>query len=68
MTDAVLRCPNCGARMVSVLRGGIPVRECGICSGVFLHRMDFERILGRRSPVPNAQRVVLAYEGRHRRD
>jgi Zn-finger nucleic acid-binding protein len=68
MADAVLRCPNCGTRMVSGLRGGIPVRECGICCGVFLHRVDFERILGRRTAVPNGQRAALAYEGRHRRD
>lgn len=64
MADAVLRCPNCGARMVSALRGGVPVRECGICCGVFLHRTDFERILGRRAAAPNGP----GYEGRHRRD
>lgn len=64
MADAVLRCPNCGTRMVSALRGGVPVRECGICCGVFLHRTDFERVLGRRAPVPNGP----VYEGRHRRD
>lgn len=59
MGEAVLRCPNCGARMVGLLRDGILVRECGICGGVFLGRVDFERLVSRR--------VAVAYEGRHRR-
>jgi Zn-finger nucleic acid-binding protein len=71
MTDAVLRCPKCGAGMVSFQRGGIPVEECAGCRGVFLGRRDLERLLGRGTvlaAVSKAPAMAPAYEGRHRRD
>jgi uncharacterized protein len=71
MSDAVLRCPKCGAGMVTFQRGGIVLEECARCQGVFLGRAELDRLLWR----PPAQAQVTAfghpapfsYEGRHRR-
>lgn len=69
MTDAVLQCPKCGAAMVGFQRGGVAIRECAACRGVFLGRGELDRLLGRRMPPPaNAHRMPAPYEGRHRRD
>jgi Zn-finger nucleic acid-binding protein len=71
MTDAVLQCPKCGAGMVSFQRGGVALRECAACRGVFLGRGDLDRLLGRHtSPAAsmNAHPMPAPYEGRHRRD
>jgi uncharacterized protein len=71
MTDAVLQCPKCGAGMVSFQRGGITLRECAACRGVFLGRGELDRLLGRGTPLAasmNAHPTPAAYEGRHRRD
>jgi Zn-finger nucleic acid-binding protein len=70
MTDAVLQCPKCGAGMVSFHRGGVPLRECAACRGVFLGRGELDRLLGRSANVTamNAHPIPAPYEGRHRRD
>jgi Zn-finger nucleic acid-binding protein len=56
--------------MVGFQRGGIAVKECAGCRGVFLGRRDMERLLGRRGAVAamNGQQPAPSYEGRHRRD
>lgn len=70
MTDAVLRCPKCGAGMVSFHRAGVPLRECGACRGVFLGRGELDRLIGRSSAATpaSAHPGPAPYEGRHRRD
>jgi Zn-finger nucleic acid-binding protein len=71
MTDAVLQCPKCGAGMVSFQRGGVALRECAACRGVFLGRGELDRLLGRGMAMPpsmNAHAIPAPYEGRHRRD
>lgn len=70
MTDAVLQCPKCGAGMVSFHRGGVVLRECAACRGVFLGRGELERLLGRGPSTTslNGYPMPAAYEGRHRRD
>ncbi|MCW2864932.1 MAG: hypothetical protein JWP48_6640 [Actinoallomurus sp.] len=71
MTDAVLQCPKCGAGMVSFQRGGVALRECAACRGVFLGRGELDRLLGRGTSLAasvNAQLMSAPYEGRHRRD
>ena len=70
MSNAVLQCPRCGAAMVGFQRGGIAVKECAGCRGVFLGRRDMERLLGRGAAVAamNGQQPAPSYEGRHRRD
>lgn len=70
MTDAVLQCPKCGAGMVSFHRGGVSLRECAACRGVFLGRRELDRLLGRSAAVTpmNGHPVPAPYEGRHRRD
>ncbi len=71
MTDAVLQCPKCGAGMVSFQRGGVPLRECAACRGVFLGRGELDRLLGRMPSAAtsaNAHPIGAPYEGRHRRD
>jgi Zn-finger nucleic acid-binding protein len=71
MTDAVLQCPKCGAGMVSFHRGGVALRECASCRGVFLGRSELDRLLGRGpsagTPM-NGHPMPAPYEGRHRRD
>lgn len=71
MADAVLQCPKCGAGMVSFQRGGVALRECAACRGVFLGRGELDRLLGRGTSAPgmmNAHQMPAPYEGRHRRD
>jgi uncharacterized protein len=70
MSDAVLRCPKCGAGMVGFHRGGVSLRECAACRGVFLGRGELDRLLGRAATVTpaNGHPVAVPYEGRHRRD
>jgi uncharacterized protein len=71
MTDAVLQCPKCGAGMVSFQRGGVTLRECAACRGVFLGRGELDRLLGRGPSLTasmNAHPAPAPYEGRHRRD
>jgi uncharacterized protein len=71
MTDAVLQCPQCGATMAGFQRGGIAVRECGACRGVFLGRGELDRLLGRSAAGAagfNPHAMPAPYEGRHRRD
>jgi hypothetical protein len=70
MTDAVLQCPKCGAGMASFHRGGVALRECAACRGVFLGRGELERLLGRGPAVTpmNGHPMPAPYEGRHRRD
>jgi Zn-finger nucleic acid-binding protein len=71
MTDAVLQCPKCGAGMVSFQRGGVALRECAACRGVFVGRGELDRLLGRGTSLAasvNAHPMSAPYEGRHRRD
>lgn len=79
MSDAVLRCPKCGAGMVTFQRGGIVLEECARCQGVFLGRSELDRLLWRAPSGPSAQSAPahahavyghaapFSYEGRHRR-
>ncbi|MFL6056037.1 MAG: zf-TFIIB domain-containing protein [Actinoallomurus sp.] len=70
MADAVLRCPKCGAGMVTFQRGGIVFEECSRCHGVFFGRGELDRLMWRGTAHPAAvcgPPVVLSYEGRHRR-
>lgn len=70
MSDAVLRCPKCGAGMVTFQRGGIVLEECARCHGVFLGRTELDRLLWRGSAHAGAacgHPASLTYEGRHRR-
>jgi len=57
--------------MVSFQRGGVALRECAACRGVFLGRGELDRLLGRGTSMPapmNAHPIPAPYEGRHRRD
>lgn len=40
-----LRCPQCGATMSTVEKGGAPVERCFACQGVFLDRSQLDRFL-----------------------
>ncbi|MEV5746618.1 zf-TFIIB domain-containing protein [Actinoallomurus sp. NPDC052308] len=70
MADAVLRCPKCGAGMVTFQRGGIVFEECSRCRGVFLGRGELDRLMWRgtsHTPAVCGHPAGISYEGRHRR-
>lgn len=66
MADGVLRCPRCGAGMVTFQRGEVVLDECAACRGVFLGRGQLERLVARGPALVNGHPVTPSYEGRHR--
>ncbi len=40
-----MTCPQCGAAMSTVDKGGAHIEQCPVCQGVFLDRSQLDRVL-----------------------
>jgi Zn-finger nucleic acid-binding protein len=74
-----LRCPRCGAEMVTFERSGIHVDQCRECRGIFLDRGELERLVDAESggagwagprmnppePIPLPRAADPRHKGRH---
>jgi Zn-finger nucleic acid-binding protein len=47
-----MACPVDGTLLVVTDRSGIEIDRCPTCRGIWLHRVDLDKILARQAPTP----------------
>src|ERR1051326_4466643 len=68
VTTALMTCPKCQAPMRTYERGGVMIDQCTECRGVFLDRVELDRLMDAESGLGGRAINHGSYRDRPRTD
>lgn len=60
-------CPICKVKMVFDKRKGIEIEQCPDCHGVFIHDLEFDRLMYKMNTKPEQDKQYKRFDSKQKR-